>query len=118
MTDSHKLPTSNLPQNTTLSTTQNTDEVSVMRHAFLGSSFCKAKAKQLTSPGKVYEGLAVLSAFQIRSTGCDIADSRHVYLGHADINVGIDVPARRLDPTGALFRRTGAEHIANTGLAS
>ena len=52
MTDSHKLPTLNLPQNTTLSPTQNTDEVSVMRHTFLGSSFCKAKAKVLTNPSR------------------------------------------------------------------
>ena len=52
MTDSHKLPSLNLPQNTALSPTQNTDEVSVMRHTFLGSSFCKAKAKVLTNPSR------------------------------------------------------------------
>src|SRR5258708_37915481 len=52
MTDSHKLPRLDLPQNTALSPTQNTDEVSVMRHAFLGSSFCKAKAKVLTNPAR------------------------------------------------------------------
>ena len=73
-----------------------------MRHKFLGSDFCKAKAKELTGPGKVYEGLAVLSAFQIRSTGCDVVDSRHVYLGHADIKIGIDVPAGEPPPAEQL----------------
>jgi hypothetical protein len=74
--------------------TPETDEVSVMRHDYMGSDVCKAKAKELENPAKnkVYEGLAVLSAAQIRLTDCEIKDSRHVYQGHADIKMGIIVP--------------------------
>lgn len=74
--------------------TPETDEVSVMRHDYMGSDACKAKAKELENPAtnKIYEGLAVLSAAQIRSAGCGIKDSRHVYPGHADIKMGIIVP--------------------------
>jgi hypothetical protein len=74
--------------------TPETDEVSVMRHDYMGSDACKAKAKELENPvkNKVYEGLAVLSARQIRSTDCEIKDSRQIYPGHADIKVGIIVP--------------------------
>jgi len=37
-------------------------------------------------------GLAVLSALQIRLTESDVIDSRHVYPGHADIKLVINVP--------------------------
>ena len=74
--------------------TPETDEVSVMRHDYMGSDACKAKAKELENPvkNKVYEGLAVLSAAQIRLTDCKIKDSRQIYPGHADIKMGIIVP--------------------------
>jgi hypothetical protein len=65
-----------------------------MRHDYMGSDACKAKAKELENPAKnkMYEGLAVLSATQVRSADCEIKDSRHMYPGHADIKMGIIVP--------------------------
>ena len=77
-----------------------------MRHSHLGSDFCKKKAKELEDPeaGKVYKGFGVLSALKIRATGCGIIDSRHVYLGHADIKLGIIVPAEEPLPPEQLSR--------------
>jgi hypothetical protein len=74
--------------------TPDTDEISVMRHNHMSSDACKTKAKELENPvqKKIYKGLAVLSVAQIRSTHCDIKDSRNVYFGHADIKVGFIVP--------------------------
>jgi hypothetical protein len=75
--------------------TPDTDEISVMRHNYMGSDACKVKAKELEdrAHNKIFEGLAVLSALQIRSTHFDVKDSRDsAYLGHADIKVGIIVP--------------------------
>lgn len=66
------------------------DEVSVIRHDCVGTDFCKVKAKQLSNPGKgkIYVGLAVLAAAQIRLKGSEVIDSRDVYPGHADIKHG------------------------------
>ena len=88
------------------SPTPNTDEVSVMRHTYLGSDFCKAKARELinASENKTYKGFAVLSALKIRATGCDVIDSRHVYLGHADIKLGIIATADEPLPAEQLSR--------------
>jgi hypothetical protein len=68
-----------------------TDEVSVVRHHYMGSDFCKAKAKEIVAhdPTATYEGLAVLRADAIRATGSTIHDSRNVYCGHAHISHGI-----------------------------
>src|SRR5438876_9799331 len=67
--------------------TPNTDEVSVIRSDFKGADFCKINAKELEQPEKqkIYRGLAVLSAKQIRLEGADVVDSREIYEGHADI---------------------------------
>ena len=70
------------------------DEVSVMRLDWLGADGCKRKAKQLENlknpeNKKIYSGLAVLSAKQIRDSGASVVDSRHVYKGHADIKHGV-----------------------------
>jgi hypothetical protein len=67
------------------------DEVSVMRADWIGPDACKQRAKALVKPGGegVYQGLAVLSAEQIRSSGAGVVDTREVFEGHADIRHGI-----------------------------
>lgn len=66
-----------------------TDDVSVMRHSYLGSNVCKQKAKAIgaASPGD-YIGLAVLTAAAIREAGSTVHDSRKEYMGHAHISHG------------------------------
>jgi hypothetical protein len=78
-----------------------TDEVSTMRANWIGADACKQHAKDLETPAdrKVYTGLAILSARQIRQSGASIIDTREEFLGHADIKHGI-VP-RRGDPLPA-----------------
>jgi len=68
-----------------------TDEVSVIRHQYMGSDFCKTKAKEIVAqdPSAIYVGLAVLHADAIRGTSSAIHDSRNVYCGHAHISHGI-----------------------------
>jgi hypothetical protein len=67
------------------------DELSVMRHDHMGSDACKARAKELedVAKKKIYTGLAVFSANHVRTVGWDVKDSRSVYMGHADIKVGV-----------------------------
>jgi hypothetical protein len=71
--------------------TPETDEVSTMRVDWIGPDACKRHAKGLEDPnhGKVYRGLAVLSAKQINQSGATIIDTREVFIGHADIKLGI-----------------------------
>ena len=71
------------------------DEVSVMRVSWIGADACKRHAKDLEDPeeGKIYKGLAILSARQIRQSGATLIDTREVFQGHADICHGI-VPRR------------------------
>ena len=71
------------------------DEVSVMRGSWIGADACKRQAKSLENPSqrKIYRGLAVLSAAQIRKSGAKIVDTRERFEGHADIKHGI-VPSR------------------------
>lgn len=71
-----------------------TDEVSTMRADWIGSDACKQHAKDLEDPShqKIYRGLAILSARQIRKSGAGIVDTREVFQGHADIKHGIVAP--------------------------
>jgi hypothetical protein len=71
--------------------TPDTDEVSTMRVDWIGSDACKRHAKALEDPShdKVYRGLAILSAGQIRQRGGAIIDTREQFVGHADIKLGI-----------------------------
>jgi hypothetical protein len=71
-----------------------TDEVSVIRHTYMGSNFCKVKAKEIAHrrPTITYVGLAVLLAEDVRATGSTIHDSREEYCGHAHISHGVVVP--------------------------
>ena len=67
------------------------DEVSVIRHSYMGTAFCKCKAQEIEAKNKTYQGFAVLKALHIRSIGSDVIDSRDLFLGHADIHHGIIV---------------------------
>jgi hypothetical protein len=78
-----------------------TDEVSTMRTDWIGPDACKQHAKDLEDPGegKIYTGLAVLSARQIRQLGASIIDTREEFSGHADIKH--DIIPRRGEPLPA-----------------
>jgi hypothetical protein len=75
------------------------DEISTMRADWIGADACKKRARRLENPaqGKVYKGLAVLSASQIRQSGAGLIDTRHIFRGHADIKHGI-VPSKGNPP--------------------
>ncbi len=62
------------------------DEVSVIRHNYMGSDFCKAKGKEIMADA--YVGLAVVLAQDIRSIGSTVQDSRVEFCGHAHISHG------------------------------
>lgn len=69
------------------------DEVSVVRHMYKGSDFCKIKGREIaTASRNEYCGLAVLLASQIRDVGSQVHDSRDEFCGHAHISHGIVVP--------------------------
>jgi hypothetical protein len=72
-----------------------TDEVSVMRHTYTKSDFCKAKAKEIASgdPKNPYVGLAAIAVESIRSLKSEVTDSREEYCGHAHISHGVVAPA-------------------------
>src|SRR5215469_16476770 len=76
-----------------------TDEVSVMRVDWIGADACKRHSRALENPNenKVYRGLAILSAKQIRDSGAGITDTREIFAGHADIRHGI-VPRKGEPP--------------------
>jgi hypothetical protein len=77
-----------------------TDEVSVMRHTFLKSDFCKAKAREIASGDQrnPYVGLAAITVGSVRNAGSDVIDSRNEYCGHAHISHGIAVPVPAGEP--------------------
>jgi len=70
------------------------DEVSVIRHTYRGSDFCKAKGREVAVQSSVhqYTGLAVLTAGQVKHAGSQVHDSREEYCGHAHISHGIIQP--------------------------
>lgn len=67
------------------------EKISTIRHDYVGTDFCKAKAKEMASPQREYRGLGVITAKQIRLASCDVIDSREEYWGHADIKMGFMV---------------------------
>jgi len=70
------------------------DKVSVMRHTYMKSRACKAKAKQIAAdPTNPYVGLAAITVKVVRRLGSDVVDSREEFCGHADISHGIAVLA-------------------------
>jgi hypothetical protein len=70
------------------------DEVSVIRHSYKDSDFCKAKGREVAAQSGVqqYAGLAVLTAAQIKDAGSEVHDSREEYCGHAHISHGCVQP--------------------------
>jgi len=72
-----------------------TDQVSVMRHTYMKSDPCKAKAKEIAAgdQNNPYVGMAAIRVKSVRSLGSEVTDSREWFCGHADISHGIVVPA-------------------------
>ena len=78
-----------------------TDEVSVMRHTYLQSDFCKAKTKEIAhgDANNPYVGLAAITVLSVRNVGSQVNDSREDFCGHAHISHGIiSMPEEPLDP--------------------
>lgn len=81
------------------------DEVSVMRHTYMKSDSCKAKAKQIASSdiNNPYVGVAAITVKSVRTVGSEVTDSREEFCGHAHISHGIAVlPDEPLDPALSL----------------
>lgn len=78
-----------------------TDEVSVMRHTYMGSDDCKKKAKEIASrdPRNPYVGMAAISAESVRSVLSEVTDSREEFCGHAHISHGmVEAPGEPAPP--------------------
>ena len=84
--------------------TPGTDEVSVMRHDFMGTDRCRAKAKEIAAD--TYVGLAVLTVEEVAACGSTVVDSRDDnFLGHAHISHGwIEQPDEPADAQTLLQR--------------
>jgi len=83
----------------------NTDDVSVMRHDYMGSDACKVTARGLAHGTIEYRGLAVLLASEVRRAGSQVTDSREGnYCGHAHISHGIVVPPDEPVPSEQTLR--------------
>jgi hypothetical protein len=71
------------------------DDVSVMRHSYLGSDQCKKHALEV-KPGNAsikYKGLAVIGVKAVRDVNSQVTDSRDGnFCGHAHISHGIELP--------------------------
>lgn len=79
--------------------------ISVIRHDYMGSDFCKhhgkTKVQKLESPdSRIYKGLAAVRVMTFRSLGGNVHDTRDQFLGHADACVGMVRPGQPdpLDP--------------------
>ena len=72
------------------------DEISVMRHDYMGSHGCKAKALdiEVANGNGVYSGLAVVTASAVRAVGSEVHDSRSEFWGHAHISHGVVIRER------------------------
>ncbi len=62
-----------------------------MRHDYLGSDACKARALAVKPrmADIVYKGFAVLVVRDVRDTGSEVIDSREEFCGHAHIAHGL-----------------------------
>ena len=71
------------------------DDVSVMRHTYIGSDQCKKHALEV-KPGNAnikYKGLAVIGVRVVRDANSQVTDSREGnFCGHAHISHEIEVP--------------------------
>lgn len=96
-----------------------TDEVSVYRSDYIGADKCKQRTKKDAQnlnikPQKIYLGLAVLSAKEIRNAGAAVVDSRVQFLGHADIKHGFKIVKNEPDTPENTYRmKERNEKLAN-----
>jgi hypothetical protein len=67
-----------------------------MRHAYMGSDGCKAKALdiEIANGNGMYRGFAVVTASAVRAIGSEVHDSRTEYCGHAHVSHGIIIHER------------------------
>jgi len=65
------------------------DSISVMRHPCLSEVACKDRAKAMVTPQKHYRGFSLAQAYVLRQKGFEIADSRELFCGHADLHLGV-----------------------------
>jgi len=65
--------------------------ISVMRQV-MGDDFCKNKGVEIAkdSRNQAYVGLLTIKAAAIRDAGSSVVDSRELWLGHADLDHGIE----------------------------
>lgn len=93
--DKHIKKGSNQPKHQLFRSKPDTDDVSVVRHDYKGSDFCKRKGKEIAGRMRrqSYVGLAVIRATSIRQAGSSVHDSRRIYCGHAHIMHGFTCPA-------------------------
>lgn len=78
-------------------------DISVIRHDYMGSKFCKQhgknKVQKLESPNsRIYVGLAATKAATFRALGGDVKDTRLHFLGHADADIGMTRPNGGKEP--------------------
>ena len=77
------------------------DDLSVMRHNYLGTEGCREKSKQICKED--YVGMASLLVSAVREIGSNVVDTREVFLGHADMPHGyVFVPNEPPPPEIAL----------------
>jgi len=93
-----------------------TDEVSVMRHTYLGSDACKKRGKEIASgdPDNPYVGIAAIPAECVRSAGSEVTDSREEFCGHSHISPGmVETPGEPPPPEllGRLHRLVGLTRL-------
>lgn len=79
-------------------------DVSVVRHDYLGTDACRARAKAVgaSDSKRQFRGLAFLKVQIVRAAGPDVVDSRGQYLGHADI-MHVHAMEPQEPPTSAVF---------------
>ncbi|MEW6368777.1 MAG: hypothetical protein AB1714_29465 [Acidobacteriota bacterium] len=97
----------------------NTDEVSVLRHDWIGTEECRRRSRALENAEqkKVYRGMAALSARQIRDSGAEVVDSREEFEGHTDIKHGFVVrPGEPLPPAALLAMRERNRALARIAM--
>jgi hypothetical protein len=77
-----------------------TDEVSVIRHSYMGSDFCKQKGKEIEAifPKNLFVGLSVIRAASVSECGSTVHDSRAEYCGHAHISHGFTLSPNEPPP--------------------
>jgi hypothetical protein len=77
---------------------------SVMRHTYMGTEACRAKARTIVPRNLAlhYKGLAIIQVRKFRAVGSDIVDSRVEYCGHAHVTHGLALP-QQIEPGEPLF---------------